>query len=349
MQQLRLFDSLAPASPPTRGHRPLAATSEQLLQVFAAARIAEGAHPRSVACERSQLRALARHGGGGRSDPLPLADLFADLALVARALREPSHPVARSTGLARLRAAQRFIRHIGPLLGRDPAADLRSLDTLLPARRRTGWHTAGTVVAGTAGRRRRRGPTLTTLDLHRVIAAADARSPQAARDRALVALHCFSGLRAEEILRLRWDDLSLAVTEAGHRRLTATLVRDGRCLRLPILGPATEAIGELTQRMADIGRPLSGPIITTRADSGRALGYRAARNVLRAACQRAGFPPAEAADLRAAFAHWLRTHGLSDHEVAAVLGLAKVRSVDRLLRRHRALDAQRSARERMDR
>ena len=56
-------------------------------------------------------------------------------------------------------------------------------------------------------------------------------------------------------------------------------------------------------------------------------------------------PPIESVDLRAACAHWLRSQGLSDHEVAAVLGLARVRSVDRLLRRHAALDAQRAVRE----
>jgi hypothetical protein len=44
-------------------------------------------------------------------------------------------------------------------------------------------------------------------------------------------------------------------------------------------------------------------------------------------------------------AHWLRGQGLSDHEVAQVLGLARVRSVDRLLQRHTALDAQRVVRE----
>ena len=60
---------------------------------------------------------------------------------------------------------------------------------------------------------------------------------------------------------------------------------------------------------------------------------------------RAGLPSVDAATLRSACAHWLRSQGLSDHEVAAVLGLARVRSVDRLLQRHTALDAQRTVRE----
>jgi hypothetical protein len=76
-----------------------------------------------------------------------------------------------------------------------------------------------------------------------------------------------------------------------------------------------------------------------------ALSYRTARDVLRAACRRAGLPAVETVELRAACAHWLRTQGLSSHEVAAVLGVARVRTVDRLLQRHAALDAQRCVRE----
>jgi predicted transcriptional regulator len=57
----------------------------------------------------------------------------------------------------------------------------------------------------------------------------------------------------------------------------------------------------------------------------------------------------ESTALRAACANWLRGLGLSDHEVAAILGLARVRSVDRLLQHHAALDAQRAVREMLDR
>jgi hypothetical protein len=59
----------------------------------------------------------------------------------------------------------------------------------------------------------------------------------------------------------------------------------------------------------------------------------------------ASLPPVESTSLRAAFSHWLRSQGLSDHEVAVVMGLERVRSVDRLLRHHAALDAQRAVRE----
>jgi hypothetical protein len=71
--------------------------------------------------------------------------------------------------------------------------------------------------------------------------------------------------------------------------------------------------------------------------------------VLENACRRAGLPLVESTALRAACAHWLRGQGLSDHEIAAVLGLARVRGIDRLLRHHSALDAQRAVRERLAR
>lgn len=345
MHQLPLFRVHSATEGARRARGPLDPASEHLLRIYRAERGAGLAHRRSVAREVSQLRSIARESNGART-PVPLAVLFADLERVARALREPVRPIARSTGLARLLAAQRFIRIIGPRLGRDPAADLDALDRSLPARRQAGWHAAGTVVAGANGRSRRRGPTLDTVDLHRLVEAAGGATGSArfARDRALVALHCFSGLRPEEIVRLRWENLDLTVSDAGYRRLTAAVGRGGRHLRLPLPGPAAgelEALARVSGGGVDV---LAGPVFAARA-SGRSLGYRAARDVLRAACRRLGMPPVETADLRAAFAHWLLAQGLSDHEVAAVLGVARVRSVDRLLRRHRALDAQRSVRE----
>ena len=151
----------------------------------------------------SQLRAVMREAGV-EGQPAALWGLFADLGLVARVLCEPRMQIARSTGRARLVAVQRFIQIVGSTLGRDPDADLATLEALLPARRSAGWHTTGTLVAGTAGRRRRRGPTFDTADLRRIVDAAGAEGrPFAFRDRALVALHCFSGLRPEEIVRLR--------------------------------------------------------------------------------------------------------------------------------------------------
>src|SRR5205823_1708536 len=91
-------------------------------------------------------------------------------------------------------------------------------DSLLPTRSSTVRYAVGMFVAGTTGRRRRRGPSLDAADLHRIVeaAAVGAHPGFADRDRALVALHCFSGLRAEEIVRLRWEDLATDLAANGY-------------------------------------------------------------------------------------------------------------------------------------
>jgi integrase len=323
------------------------AASERLLAAFGHARLAAGAHRRSVAREVSQLRALARDAGRP-GDSVPLAAMVSDPAMVARLLLEPPQPIARSTGRARLVAVQRFVRVVAPALGMDAATEIARLDALLPAWRQSGWHDAGTVVAGEVGRRRL-GPTLDASDLERIVEAAGmaATGQRALRDRALVALACFSGLRAEEIVQLRWEEVSRELTGAGYYGLAVRVERRGRCLHLLVPAPASDALAAWAA--ARWPQATSGPVFPARGRAGRPLGYRTARAALSNACRRAGLPPAEAVELRAACAWWLKAQGLSDHEVAEVLGLARVRSVDRLLRRHAELQAQRIARERLDR
>jgi integrase len=332
------------------GRQALDRESERLLREFKERRLADGAHPQSVKREVSQLRAVERECGS-MDQPAVLRTLLADVGAIARALREPRVTIARTTGRARFLAVQRFIRIMGPQLGRDPAADLEALDRQLPAIRSTGWHVVGTLVAGTTGRRRRRGPTLGAADLHRIVEAAaeSARVELRERDRALVALQCFSGLRAGEIVRLRWDDLMAELTETGFYGLTAAVERNGRRLRLPLAEPVADAIRALRRATDDPEESRFGWVFHAHTAPNRPLSYRAARVVLDRACRRAGLPRLDSVSLRAACAHWLRSQGLSDHEVASVLGLAKVRSVDRLLKHHAALDAQRAVREIIDR
>jgi integrase len=321
----------------------------RLLALYQQMRTAEGAHPRSVKREIGQLRALM-HEAEAADPTLTLRTLVSDLDILARLLREPVTMISRSTGRARLLAVQRFLRIAGPELGRDPTADLAALDTRLPARRPTGWHTTGTLVAGAVGRRRHRGPTLDAADLRRIVdAAGEERGGQATRDRALVTLHCFSGLRPEEIVRLCWEDLSAELTAGGRYGLTVSVARGGRHARLLLPEPAANAVNVLAGAMGGTVESLSGPVVGARGAQDRPLSYRAALEVLQGACRRAGLPAVESSTLRAACAHWLRSQGLSDHEVAAVLGLARVRSVDRLLRHHVALDAQRAVREILER
>jgi integrase len=342
MTQLILFEPVRDAR--ACGEQQSDHDGERLLDVFSTARAAEGAHPRSVKREVSQLRSVVREMAA-INPTTTIPALINNIDLLARALREPATGISRATGRARLLAVQRFIRIIGPRLGGNTDTELTALDARLPGRRSGGWHTTGTLVAGSPGRRRRRGPTLDAADLYRLVDAAGARGGALAiRDRALVAVHCFTGLRPDEIIRLRWGDLDGELTVDGHRILTTKVERRGGRLSLLLPAPAAGTLAALASD-TELSGGLSDPIFQARGAPGQPLSYRAARDVLQNACRGAGLPPVDSATLRAACAHWLRSQGLSDHEVAAVLGLVRVRSVDRLLRHHVALDAQRLIRE----
>lgn len=346
MEQLPLFNSKVTETSSMVARGPLDAESECWLETFQANRMRDGAHPRSVAREVSQLRSLAREVSNyccGGSITL----LVIEPGLVARALLKPLNPVSQSTGRSRLIAVQRFVHVISPLLGHDSVRLVQMLDGLLPAQRSVGWHTLGIVVAGSTTRRRRRGPTLETGDLHALVSAAVNCSTcgHEHRDRALVALHCWSGLRPEEIVRLRWEDLKAGRTSTDELRYAATIIRAGQEITLPILDPAINALEPLAIGLGGWIGVLTGYVFRAGRGSERPLSYRAARDILRSACHHADLPTVEATQLRAAFAYWLKSQGLSDHEVALVLGLKMVRSVDRLLTRHMQLSAQRRVRE----
>jgi len=341
--QLRLFDSPATAKIPARADREkLDGESEALLRRYRDARLATGAHPRTVSREVSQVRSLAR----ARGDSMPLVELFAEAGTLAQALLQPAATIAASTGRSRLIACQRFVRECGPAVGiPDAEAFLAGLDELLPARTHREWHSAGLIVAGTKARRCPQGPTLYPADLERIVCeGGSSNGARGRRDRALVALHCYSGLRPDEIVGLRTSQL---VADATTEQLTIEMRRTGRLLRLPLVAPAAGPLLQLCFDYSEV-EPCHRRAVcvfrrTERHDT--PLSSRAARKIVQRACSRAGFPLATAVDLRAAFAYWLKLRGLSDHEAASVLGLKQVKSLDVLLRPHAALDAQRRARE----
>lgn len=326
------------------------AASERLIAQFAAARLQTGAHLRSVERDVSQLRALLRASieiGG----PHTLAALFADLPRVAQALYTPLSPISRSTGHARLLAAQQFIRFMCAVQGQDVTTALATLDQLLPHQPSSRWHVAGTLVAGSVSRSQRRTPTLTVADLVGLVDAAGVKKRpwRVARDRALMALYCYTGLRAEEITHLDWDQVMLSVVPPGKIGLEIRVWRNSNEVVLPLAEPAASEVGNLATSMGVTIGSTAGPIIRTHGPSAHELSYRAARNIVRAACQAAGLPIVTAVDLRAACGYWFHSQGWSDHAIADILGLARVRSVDRLLARHKAIEAQRMVRDKLDR
>lgn len=345
MEQLSLFEPSITNSSLMPRPNPLPEESERWLDTFRATRIHDGAHPRSVAREISQLRSMAREVSNGSKDGVIL--IITEPRLVAHALCEPRRSVARSTANARLVAVQRFINVVAPLVGHDPTHAIQTLDALLPQSRSVGWHTLGAVVSGSSARSRRRGPTLEAEHLHALVDAAAENSTRghAPRDRALIALHCWSGLRPEEIVRLQWEELAVGRTSTDELRYAVTIGRTGRQITLPLLSPAIDVLETLAVTRGGWIGMLTGTVFFTSYRLERPLSYRTARDILRLACSHAKLPSVEAAALRAAFANWLKSQGLTDHEVAIALGLRTVRSVDRLLARHRQLNAQRRARE----
>jgi len=294
----------------------------------------------------SQLRSVAREAGTA-DDPLPLDRLVADIRSVARALIEPRAKIARSTNRARFWAVQQFIQVVASELDAEPGPVFEALDALLPKAVAPAWHRTGIVVAGTTERRRRRAPSMGLIELRAIVAAvAYPDDPvRTVRDRAVVALHCFSGLRPEEICGLAWGNLTAGSSTTGRDAWAASVERRGHHVTLPVLGPAAEAVTLLAYQSGGSTEELRGPIFRATASRPEPISYRSARAIVANACIGAGLPVTASVQLRAAFGYWLRTRGLSDHEVAAALGIARVRTVDALLRPHHALSAQRRTRE----
>jgi integrase len=317
--------------------------SLDLLDLYSNHRLSQGASLRTVSREISHLRSIAREGvWHGHAS---LAELFASIPSVAAVLREPRRPIARSTGLARLVAAQRFINFITLLLGRSAVQDLCELDRLLPARSGTGWHSTGVIVAGGLDRPRHRPVSLGWSDLERIAeAASDGGS--ATWQRALVTLHCFTGLRPEEIITLRWNAIERTVVPMSDElRFSVSVQRRERPVLLPVIPRVAVELALYAGSLPASRLHRTELLFPSRQSASRPISYRTTRYILTHACREAGVPAVEASDLRAAFAFGLKLQGMSDHQVAAMLGLAQVRSVDRLLKGHRALQAQHAVRE----
>ena len=192
------------------------------------------------------------------------------------------------------------------------------------------------VLAGDKSRRRAQSPTIEPEDLWRIVGAAakGERAPRALRDRVLVAMHCFSGLEAIEIRLLRWSDLRW---ESEAESWSAAVIRSGRSTTLAIFGVAASLL---------IRHRLEVPAASEHVFSnsrGEPLTERQARRIVLDACATAGFPHAARSTLLSAAAAYLSTAGLRDHDLAVVLGVTDMRTINRLLKPHQRLNAQRAA------
>jgi integrase len=345
LSQAPLFDLPAPARDRSEINRePLDSDSERLVRAYRVVRLSAGTTASAAAREVSQLRSVVRVARR-RHGPVTLATLVSHPRQLADILACPDRELARSTVRARINAIQRFLSVMAQYLGCDGEAVFGELAQYLPMRPSSGWYRVGTLLAGTPVRRRRRGPALYPDDLRGIVAAAAAvRGERGVRDCALVALHCYTGLRPEEVIALRWEDVRKAIAAPGRTILEVHVTRACATLCLPIPVPAAGPLHAWEQVCRVSSGCLSGPIFVRTRRTGKPLSYRAARDIVRTACRQAGLPELESHALRCAAAYWLRTQGLSDHQIAQALGIARVRTIDRMLKPHADLDAQREAR-----
>ena len=213
--------------------------------------------------------------------------------------------------------------HFGDNEGRRQIDDL---DEALPRRAGAEWYQSGVVLAGERKRRRPQSPTVEPDDLRRIVDAA------AAGRRLLVAVQCFSGLDAREIRLLRWSDLRW---ESEAESWSVAVDRRGKRIQLAIFGPAASLL--IRQRF-EISAESEYVFANSR---GEPLTERQARRIVLNACTTAGFPHAARSTLLSAAAAFLSGAGLRDHDLAIVLGITDMRTINRLLKPHLTLAAQR--------
>lgn len=285
----------------------------------------------AVRGEISQLRSVVREASRlGRVVTLPEA--VADAAILSAVLTTPAKRPSATTALIRLGAINAALRlHFGDDEGRRR---IDELDRALPRCAGAEWHQSGVVIAGERKRRRPQSPTIEPDDLRRIVdaAAKGGRSPRALRDRLLVAMHCFSGLEAVEIRLLRWSDLRW---ESEADSWSAAVIRCGRSTRLAIFGVAASLL--IRQRLEV---PAASEHVFSNSRGGP-LTERQMRRIVLGACSCAGFPRAARNTLLSACAAFLSAAGLRDHDVAIVLGIEDMRTINRLLKPHQRLAAQR--------
>lgn len=328
MSQHRLFDLDALDPLPSRGR--LDAESESFLERFGEhyrGMRSDGAIRGEVSQLRSVVREAARQGRG-----TTLLQVLDDTSALAAVLTAPSKRLSATTALIRLGAINAALMlRLGDDEGRRRIDDL---DEMLPRRAGAEWYQSGVVLAGDRKRRRAQSPTVEPEDLRRIVdaAASGRRGARALRDRLLLAVQCFSGLDAGEILLLRWSDLRW---ESEAESWSVAVNRRGKRMRLAIFGPAASLL--IRQRLG-VSTDSDYVVANSR---GEPLTERQARRIVLDACTAAGFPHAARSTLLSASAAFLSAAGFRDHDLAIVLGISDMRTVNRLLRPHLALAAQR--------
>ena len=256
----------------------------------------------TVRSEVSQLRVIAR-AGLGLNPMRALPELLDEQPLLARLLTSPPSPIAESTARLRLRAVIAALAvDVSPERGRERQDVQRALLPHRPTRR---WDASGAVVVGQRNRARPPSPTIGPHELVGIVARAGRDESHGLRDRALV-----------------------GVVRAGEER------------RLPVLGEGARQLIRYRLSLSSSSAP--SEFVFSGWSGDRGLDERQARRILADAGRQSGLSPMRRSDLRRGFVSWLRAAiGLTDHEIARVLGVRDLRTVDRLSRSSASLHGQR--------
>jgi integrase/recombinase XerD len=247
--------------------------------------------PHTIAAYAADLGQLFRHletAGAtepGRVQPQHLAAFFLERARAGIGSRSRARALSAARGFFRFLVAERE-------LAADPTALLDSprLNRKLPA-------------------------VLSLAEVDRLLAAPDRRTPRGLRDAAMIETMYATGLRVSELVKLRVDDVDLAV---GCLRATGK----GRKQRLVPLGAA--AVDLVRRYLAD-GRPhLPSPALFL-SRLGRPMTRQGFWKLLAAHARAAGIPgPIHPHRLRHSFATHLLARGADLRAVQAMLGHADV-------------------------
>ena len=245
-------------------------------------------------------------------------------------LEQSSATLAMGTVQKRMAAFERYLTmDASSEIGRQRVQGFR---TALPKRTPIGWHDAGISVPGMRKKRRMPGPTPTVQALRKILAAGTARSLASG---AIAALACFSGLEVSEILQLRWRDLTWR-DDGGSPYWDVTVLRCGRQTTIFVVG---EGARTLLRHGLLSGLERDAFVLQGRFE-GTPLSERAFRNALKVICAQVGWGQATRSQLIDTLAAWLRDEGFDDHTIRVILGRRRAASIDRMLHRHKQLEAQ---------
>jgi integrase len=324
-----------PTENPVGGQLSRAAQRE--LHEYGAARLGDSeATESAVRYELAGLRRLLRRSMS-EGGPGTLAALVGEPELLGRLLREPGPDAAGRMTLT-WTAVREYIRQREPLTA---VATIESIEELLNPRLVRGWYLAERVPGGHGHRTMGRRTILEAIDLLALCekATASAARIYSVRDRALLSMAAWTGLRWGEIVSLRWEQVTWEAEPEG-RLFTAVVkvYRRGRRLEIPVHANAATDLARLL-RISTGGRdrPAEGPVFPSPDPVRTHLTVREAQNILQRAAQAAGFPGLTLHDLKAAFAdHLLTNYSLTEFELTNVLGYGEHKNVRDLLKHHRS-------------